>query len=62
MKQVKRLYERANIRSLADLEQACRDNRLVTAPGFGPKLQTGNCKPGSAVYHRGKAMVSANIL
>ena len=38
-KQIRRLWEDAGIRSVADLQAACRNNRLVTLKGIGPKLQ-----------------------
>jgi DNA polymerase (family X) len=38
-KQIRRLWEEAGIRSIADLQAACRTNRLVSLKGIGPKLQ-----------------------
>lgn len=38
-KQIRRLWEEAGIRSVADLQAACRTNRLVSLKGIGPKLQ-----------------------
>jgi DNA polymerase (family X) len=39
-KQIRRLYDRAGIRSVSDLHDACRTNRLLTVKGFGPRIQT----------------------
>ena len=39
MPQIRRLHERAGITSLADLQAACANNRLLTIPGYGPKAQ-----------------------
>lgn len=39
MPQIRRLHERAGITSLADLQSACANNRLLAIPGFGPKAQ-----------------------
>jgi len=38
-KKVKALYEALHIASLADLETACRENRLLDLAGFGQKTQ-----------------------
>src|SRR6476646_3826459 len=38
-KQIRRLYEEAGIRSVADLQLACRHNQLQTLKGIGPKMQ-----------------------
>ena len=38
-KQIRRLYEQGGIRSVAELQTACRNNRLVSLKGIGPKLQ-----------------------
>src|SRR5689334_9420615 len=38
-KQIRRLYEDAGIRSVADLQVACRNNQLQTVKGIGPKIQ-----------------------
>ena len=38
-KKVKTLHEELEINSLAELEYACRENRLLTLKGFGPKSQ-----------------------
>ncbi|MEW6261519.1 MAG: DNA polymerase/3'-5' exonuclease PolX [Thermodesulfobacteriota bacterium] len=38
-KKVKALYEDLGIKSLGELEYACRENRLVTLKGFGAKTQ-----------------------
>lgn len=38
-KQIRRLYEEAGIRSLADLKAACRKNQLLDLKGIGPKVQ-----------------------
>ena len=39
MKQIGRLYEHANIRSVAELQAACRNDLLLSVPGIGPKVQ-----------------------
>ena len=36
-KKVKALYERLNVRTIADLEAACLDGRVAELPGFGEK-------------------------
>ena len=38
-KQIRRLYDEAGIRSVADLEDACHKNQLLALKGIGPKLQ-----------------------
>ncbi len=38
-KRVKSLYENLNITNIGELEYACMENRLLTLPGFGPKMQ-----------------------
>jgi DNA polymerase (family X) len=38
-KQIRRLFEEAGIRSVTELQIACRDNRLLALKGIGPKLQ-----------------------
>ncbi|HJL37298.1 MAG TPA: helix-hairpin-helix domain-containing protein, partial [Polyangiaceae bacterium LLY-WYZ-15_(1-7)] len=38
-KKVKALWEALGVASLAELEQACRENRLVELKGFGAKTQ-----------------------
>lgn len=38
-KKIKALHRELGITSLAELEQACRENRLVSLAGFGPKTQ-----------------------
>ena len=38
-KQIRRLFEEAGIRSLADLKAACRKNQLLDLKGIGPKVQ-----------------------
>ena len=38
-KKVKVLYEDLGVESLGELEYACRENRLITLKGFGPKSQ-----------------------
>ncbi len=38
-KKVKALFEELGIESLGELEYACRENRLVSLSGFGPKTQ-----------------------
>jgi len=38
-KQILRLYEAAGIGSVADLQAACRNNRLLSVKGIGPKIQ-----------------------
>jgi len=39
MKQIRKLYDQAGIRSVAELQTACRDNRLLSIRGIGPKVQ-----------------------
>jgi DNA polymerase (family X) len=38
-KKIKKLYDTLHIASIADLEQACRNNKLVDLDGFGQKTQ-----------------------
>ena len=38
-KQIRRLYEEAGIRSVADLQVACRNKQLQTLKGIGPRIQ-----------------------
>ena len=38
-KQIRRLHDLAGIRSVAELQAACRTNQLVTVRGIGPKVQ-----------------------
>ncbi|BCA56054.1 DNA polymerase/3'-5' exonuclease PolX [Nitrospira sp. KM1] len=38
-KQIRKLYERAGISTLAGLQEACRANRLLSVKGIGPKIQ-----------------------
>ncbi|HKT34445.1 MAG TPA: helix-hairpin-helix domain-containing protein, partial [Nitrospira sp.] len=38
-KHIRRLYEEGGIRSVADLQTACRTNQLVSLKGIGPMLQ-----------------------
>ncbi|MEW6368346.1 MAG: DNA polymerase/3'-5' exonuclease PolX [Acidobacteriota bacterium] len=38
-KRVKVLYDKLGIKSVAELEYACNENRLLTLPGFGVKSQ-----------------------
>jgi DNA polymerase (family X) len=39
MKQIHRLYDEAGIASIAELHEACRENRLLAIKGIGPKVQ-----------------------
>jgi DNA polymerase (family X) len=39
MKQITRLFDRGGIRSLQELQAACRSNDLLRISGFGPKVQ-----------------------
>jgi DNA polymerase (family X) len=39
MKQIHRLYVEAGIGSVAELQDACRENRLLAIKGIGPKVQ-----------------------
>jgi DNA polymerase (family 10) len=39
-KQIRRLYEEGGIRSIADLQVACRNNQLLSIKGIGPKFQS----------------------
>jgi DNA polymerase (family 10) len=38
-RQIRTLHEQLGISDLQDLEKACRENRLLTLKGFGPKTQ-----------------------
>ena len=38
-KQIRRLYEEAGIRSVSELQAACRNNQLQALKGIGPKIQ-----------------------
>ncbi len=38
-KKIRALYEKLNIRSIGELEDACKENRLLTLTGFGEKAQ-----------------------
>jgi len=38
-KRVKALYDKLGLKSIAELEYACHENRLLTLPGFGVKSQ-----------------------
>ncbi|HET6676323.1 MAG TPA: PHP domain-containing protein [Nitrospiraceae bacterium] len=55
-KQIKQLFDHAGIRSIAELQAACRKDDLLSIPGFGPKLQA---KLSSALgeYQRGRGYV-----
>jgi DNA polymerase (family 10) len=56
MKRIKRLFERAGIRSLSDLQTACRNNELLGIPGFGPKVQA-RLLAALGEYQRGRGYV-----
>ncbi len=38
-KKIKAIYEALGISTIADLEQACKDNKIAKLPGFGTKTQ-----------------------
>jgi len=38
-RQIRRLYEEGGIRSLGELQAACRNNQLLSVKGIGPRLQ-----------------------
>ncbi|MBN2542829.1 DNA polymerase/3'-5' exonuclease PolX [bacterium] len=38
-RKIKTLYEKLNITNIGELEYACKENRLVSLEGFGPKSQ-----------------------
>ena len=62
IKQILRLYRRADVRSLEDLRRACQENRLIAIPGFGPKLQT-KLLAALGEYERGQGFqLYANVL
>lgn len=62
---VKKLYEELGIKSLAELEQATKSDRLKSTKGFGPVFQTkvlqgiemSRCPPGRHL-HRARAAIS----
>ena len=62
MKQIQRLYERAGIRSVADLHAACLENRLRDIKGFGPKIEA-KLLAALGEYQRGQGYhLYANVL
>lgn len=52
-KQIRRLYEEGGIRSVADLQVACRNNQLQTLKGIGPKMQA-KIQAALGEFHRGQ--------
>lgn len=62
MKQIQRLYERAGIRSVADLHEACVENQLRDIKGFGPKVHA-KLLAALGEYQRGQGYhLYANVL
>jgi len=62
VKQIRRLYDEAGIRSLAELQDACRKNRLLTIKGIGPKVQA-RLLAALGEYRRGQGYhLYANVL
>ncbi|WP_447599406.1 helix-hairpin-helix domain-containing protein [Nitrospira sp. Nam80] len=56
VKQIKRLFDRAGIRSIADLQAACRKNDVSAVPGVGLKLQA-KFVAALGEYQRGRGYV-----
>lgn len=54
--QIKRLVDRAGIRSMQELRTACRNDALLQAPGFGPKGQA-RLLAALGEYQRGRGYV-----
>ncbi len=62
IKQVRRLYDKAGIRSVAELQTACRENRLLSIKGIGPKVQA-RILAALGEYRRGQGYrLYANVL
>ena len=62
MKQIRRLHDQAGITSVADLQSACRDNRLLSIKGIGPKVQA-RLLAALGEYRRGEGYrLYANVL
>ncbi len=62
MKQIRRLHDRAGIRSIADLHKACLEGRLCNIKGFGPKVQA-KLLTALGEYQRGQGYhLYANVL
>ena len=62
MKEIKRLYERAGIASIAALQDACVKDKLRHVPGFGPKVQA-KILAALGEYQRGQGShLYANVL
>lgn len=62
IKQIRRLYDEVGIRSAAELQTACRDNRLLSVRGIGPKVQA-RVLAALGEYRRGQGYrLYANVL
>jgi DNA polymerase (family 10) len=62
LKQIQRLYERAAISSLADLQVAVAENHLLAIPGLGPQVQE-KVRAALGQYERGQGYhLYANVL
>ncbi|HEU4502025.1 MAG TPA: DNA polymerase/3'-5' exonuclease PolX [Nitrospira sp.] len=60
--QIRRLYEEAGIRSVADLKAACRKNQLLDLKGIGPKIQA-KIQAALGEFQRGQGYeLYANVL
>ena len=61
-KQIRRLYEEGGIRSIADLQAACRTNQLLPLKGIGPKFQA-KIERAIGEFRRGEGyQLYANVL
>ena len=54
-KQIRRLYEEAGIRSVSELQAACRNNQLQALKGIGPKIQA-KIQTALGEFRRGQAI------
>lgn len=62
MKEIRRLHDHGGIRSLAELQAACRENRLLSIKGIGPKVQA-RLLTALGEYRRGQGYrLYANVL
>src|SRR5437868_8636465 len=62
IKQIRRLYDQAGIRSLSDLQFACRGNHLLTIKGIGPHSQAKLCAAVGEFQRRQGYHLYANVL
>jgi DNA polymerase (family X) len=61
-KQIRRLYEEAGIRSVAELQAACRNNQLLSLKGIGPQIQA-KIQTALGEFRRGQGYrLYANVL